>query len=222
MFDASHVIEDFCTIADCLGFDVSPRGVEYSGFWSQGDGASFTGSYSYRKGCVAAIMAHAPKDATLHAIARDIVAMQRPAFYRIEGAIYRISHRYSHECTIRADSDELTEIARRLCQWLYKALESEYEYQQACAAGSEYQYQGAIVKDAKEQLRAILAERRAVKGIAAPALCGAIRQSVSRILSDIADARKERALLIAGDHSNYCFYTGNADLVAAFQDGAQC
>jgi hypothetical protein len=58
--------------------------------------------------------------------------------------------------------------------------------------------------------------------IAAPALCGAIRQSVSRLLSDIADARKERALLIVGDHSEYCFYTGNADLVAAFRDGAQC
>lgn len=215
-------LEDFCAIADCLGFDVSTKDIQFSGFYSQGDGASFTGNYTYKKGCVAAIEAYAPKDEALHAIARDIVAMQKPAFYRIEGPVYRLSSRYSHENTIRADSDELTAIARRLCQWLYKTLESECEYQNAWHAGSCYAIEGETIAESKAELKAILAERRAVKGIAAPALCGAIRQTVQSLLADIAKARARRAELIAGNDSEYGFWTGNEALIDAFKDGAQC
>lgn len=215
------VYDDFKTIAALLGFDA--QDMQFSGFWSQGDGASFTGDYAYKKGCVAAIVDYAPKDETLHAIARDIVAMQKPAFYRIEGSIYRQSHHYSHENTIRADSDDLTEIARRLCLWLYAALEKEYKYLTAWHAGYCYAIEGETVASAKAELRAILAERHAVKGVAAPALCAAIRQTVNRLLSDIHKARAKRAELLAGDDSEYGFWTGDKVQMQAFWEGVgQC
>lgn len=214
----NSVYEDFKAIAGILGFDV--HDMQFSGFWSQGDGASFTGNYAYKKGCIAAIKEYAPKDETLHAIARDIVAMQKPAFYRIEGTIYRQSHLYSHENTIRADSDDLTEIARRLCQWLYTKLEEEHDYLTAWHAGSCYAIEGENVASAKAELKAILAERRAVKGVAAPALCAAIRQTVDRLLSDIYKARAKRATLLAGDDSEYGFWTGNKVQIQAFWEGA--
>lgn len=212
------VYDDFKTIAGILGFDV--QDMQFSGFWSQGDGASFTGSYAYKKGCITAVVDYAPKDETLHAIARDIVAMQKPAFYRIEGPIYRQSHHYSHENTIRADSSELTEIARRLCRWLYDALEKEYEYLTAWHAGSCYAIEGETVASAKAELMAILAERHAVKGVAAPALCAAIRQTVNRLLSNIRRARARRAELLNGTDSEYGFRTGHKIQMQAFWEGA--
>jgi len=121
------VCDDFKAIAGILGFDRID--ISYSGFWSQGDGASFTGQWSYRKGMARDLRAYAPKDATLHAIARDLQEYARKSFYRATDTVYRISSRYSHENTVRAESDELTDIVRRLCQWLYSALEREYEYQ---------------------------------------------------------------------------------------------
>ena len=49
------------TAATCLDITVDRRGnglaIEFSGFWSQGDGASFTGSYHYRKGWKKALRA---------------------------------------------------------------------------------------------------------------------------------------------------------------------
>lgn len=211
------VYDDFINIAGILGFDV--QDIQFSGFWSQGDGASFTGNYAYKKGCVAAIIVYAPKDETLHAIARDIVTMQKPAFYRIEGPIYRQSHRYSHEKTIRAESDELTGIARQLCQWLYDQLKKDHEYRTAWHAGDCYANQGHEVSHAKSELKAILAERHAVKGVAAPALYAAIRQTVNRLLSDIHKARAKRAKLLAGDDSQYGFWTGNKIQMQAFWEG---
>ena len=84
------VYEDFQQIAEILGIDFKTRTVRlmgggsrqeprifFSGFWSQGDGASFEGSYSYRKNASAEIRSHAPQDMTLHGIADAFQAVQR-------------------------------------------------------------------------------------------------------------------------------------------------
>ena len=84
------VYEDFVTICGILGVTLRHQphaplcrrnaGQAASsggrGFWSQGDGASFEGSYAHAKGAAKAIRAHAPKDDELHRIADALQAVQ--------------------------------------------------------------------------------------------------------------------------------------------------
>ena len=67
------IFEDFVRICDILGIDLKTRPVRlmgggtrqdlciwFTGFWSQGDGASFEGDYAYAKGATVAIRAQMP------------------------------------------------------------------------------------------------------------------------------------------------------------------
>nr|WP_292053745.1 hypothetical protein [Mesorhizobium sp.] len=69
------VYDDFERICEILGVELKTRAVRlmgggtrqkpciwFSGFWSQGDGASFEGRYGHAKGAPARIREHAPKD----------------------------------------------------------------------------------------------------------------------------------------------------------------
>ena len=155
------VYEDFRTICELLGVTLDTRPVRlcgggarqdpciyFSGFWSQGDGASFAGSYQYRRGACRDIRAHAPEDTDLHHIADRLQALQRRNFYQLLGGI-RQSGRYCHEftmwCAVERDSpvgqdatidakDTFTGLMRMLARWLYRALEREYESQTSDAA----------------------------------------------------------------------------------------
>ena len=139
-FDDWHesTIEDAKEIGKILGIDID--NVYFSGFWSQGDGACFTGSYSYAKGATKAIRQYAPLDKELHRIADDLQELQRKHFYGLSTTVTHSGH-YSHEyCTqfstydrdeyADADTDEaLIEILRDYMRWIYRNLEREYEYQ---------------------------------------------------------------------------------------------
>lgn len=156
-FWSESVIEDAATIADLMGIDLRQRPVKlmngstryepaiyWSGFWSQGDGASFEGTYTYKKGSAKAVREHAPKDEALHAIAQGLADLQRLNFYGIEAKLERGggSNFYSHEMTISIDvftkndqynepacADEVREYLRDYMRWIYRQLEKEYEYQ---------------------------------------------------------------------------------------------
>lgn len=155
-FDTDFVIEDAQRMAAILGieFDAKPvklmgGGTRYdptvywSGFSSQGDGACFEGRYSYAKGATKAIRAEAPNDKVLHAIADDLQAIQRQAFYKVHA---RCTHRgyYYHsgcmqveawhcdnEYATSVDSDAVTEPLRDFANWIYRQLEAEYEWRMA-------------------------------------------------------------------------------------------
>ena len=149
------IYEDFRQIAEILGIDFKTRTVRlmgggsrqeprifFSGFWSQGDGACFEGSYSYRKNASAAIRAYAPQDTTLHGIADALQAVQRRNFYQLRAEAThrgRYHHEYCMAITDTRDSptwqdmtadaeDVITEALRDLARWLYRQLEREYEY----------------------------------------------------------------------------------------------
>jgi len=74
-FDAVY---DAKQIGALMGIDIDE--VYFSGFWSQGDGACFTGEYRYKKGSVAAIKKEFPTDKELHYIAENLAAIQRQNF----------------------------------------------------------------------------------------------------------------------------------------------
>lgn len=138
--------EDAPTILKHLGY-CDPR-ILYSGFWSQGDGACFTGTW-YSSDCKpAALKQHAPEDKELHRIADELGAL----IAAHPGMSATLTHRgnYQHEMTISFDvefddetddetaaaeaardeaAEEFKELSRDLMRWVYKTLEAEYEYQ---------------------------------------------------------------------------------------------
>jgi hypothetical protein len=137
-----------CTFDDAkaagkyIGINVDD--IRFSGFWSQGDGASFSGSYEYRKGAEKAVRKYAPLDTELHAIAQGLTAIQRRYFYQL-GASISFTGRYCHEgCTSidvwdkrgfdtdLTDAEEVvSELLRDFMRWIYRQLENEFNWLQA-------------------------------------------------------------------------------------------
>lgn len=111
----------------------------FSGFYSQGDGACFEGSYSYAKGAGKAIRKHAPEDTELHRIVDDLTTVQMRNGYKLEARLKHVGL-YNHEYSVQIDvfkdgddaSDEVREAVRDalrdLMRWVYNSLREEYEY----------------------------------------------------------------------------------------------
>ena len=158
------VYEDFGTICGILGLTLRTSPVRlygggtrekphlwFRGFWSQGDGASFEGSYAHAKGAAKGIRAHAPKDTELHRIADALQTVQRRNFFQIHASIGqrgRYCHEYTMAIEVERDSptwqpptddaeDTVTEAMRDLARWLYRQLRQEYEHLTSDAAIDE-------------------------------------------------------------------------------------
>ncbi len=142
------VYEDAKTIAGLMGIDIDT--IYFSGFSSKGDGACFEGSYEYKAGSRAAVMAHAPKDEELLRIATELAAVQRRSFYQVRASIEQsghYNHRYCTDISVSFEShnsgadyhteeaeEAVIELLRDYMLWIYKQLETEYEYRTSDAA----------------------------------------------------------------------------------------
>lgn len=148
-FSIKHngLLEDFTNIARYMGFNDSEfeDSFQYSGFYSQGDGASFVATWTPSDIDVQALTAYAPNDTEPHEI--------QDSFERLKEALkgddveritmYRFGHQYSHENTVglnfvfNGNLEPITFLndhesmfnncARRLMQYFYKRIETEYE-----------------------------------------------------------------------------------------------
>lgn len=163
-FDTEFMFEDFGRAAGILGIELNTTqegkpDIRYSGFSSQGDGASFVGSYSHAPGAPAKIREEFPEETALHAIADRLQAMQ--VGYRLLSghtitAAIRQSGNYSHEMTMYleeiADSENgafrLLSLMRDFARWIYRSLEEEYDYRMSDEAidetiqANEYEFDG--------------------------------------------------------------------------------
>lgn len=128
------VIDDAKGIAALMGIDIDH--VYFRGFWSQGDGACFVGSFSYQAGMVKAVKEHAPQDKELHAIAKQIQELHRMAFYSASGKVSHYGH-YYHERSMSVDvvcdqgrvrEEEWKDTFADVARWIYKRLEADYDY----------------------------------------------------------------------------------------------
>ena len=119
---------------EIIGIDIDK--IHFSGFSFQGDGACFTGSYSYAKKSVKAIMKYAPQDKELHTIALELQREQRKHFYNLSA---RMDHRgfYYHSGCMMTDvykdgldydNDTIVEQLRYFADWIYSRLEEEYDF----------------------------------------------------------------------------------------------
>lgn len=138
-FHAECVIEDAKAIGALMGITIDK--VYYSGFSSQGDGACFEGAYSYKTCALKAIKEYAPKDETLHKIAKRLQDIQKSAFYSLHAKVKHSGHYYHAYCTnievyhnddqyrVVPQEDDLKTALRDFMQWIYSQLEKEYWYQ---------------------------------------------------------------------------------------------
>lgn len=139
----ASVIEDALEVAECLGIDIDIKkghpAIYWSGFSSQGDGASFTGIFRPTGEALAKVKEYAPVGMTLQAIAGEL-----DGAYSLAGDEARcevtVSGHYCHSYAMdyafpdldySGDSgnraDKLVRSAlRRFADWIYMQLEASY------------------------------------------------------------------------------------------------
>lgn len=160
------------TAAKLLGIEFDTRPVKlvgsgtrydsviyWSGFYSQGDGASFKGRYSFAADSPAKVRAEFPKDEKLHRIADELAELQAKNSNSLTGKIEQRGN-YVHSNTMyvywveREDEkdvsndaeDELQDLMRDFANWIYANLREDYEWQMAdeqvddSIRGNEYKF----------------------------------------------------------------------------------
>jgi hypothetical protein len=125
-------------IAGDLGIEIDRRGphspqIFFSGFWSQGDGASYTGNWYYRSGARQAV---AHLDDEVQRIAAELFDASRRSFWQTSARI-TTSGRYSHSGSMNiqvfvergaAVEKQVAQALRDFADWIYTQLQNEYEY----------------------------------------------------------------------------------------------
>lgn len=158
----NYVYEDAVECGRLIGINIDTHSVKlhggttrdepsiyFTGFWSQGDGACFTGTYSATDNDpVHAIENYVNADSDLIPIAKELALLQVTTRLKnggsLEGRIIT-SGRYSHSGTMDCSADyvdvdgeaeqvseqvekDLTALMRRFADWIYSQLEAEDEY----------------------------------------------------------------------------------------------
>lgn len=157
------VIDDAKEVLGLLGFtDVD---IQFSGFYCQGDGASFTATWCGEGVDEEKLREYAPQDEALHSLA---ITLKRIADSSEEGrgqaGLSRASRHPVHEYTIRfnfegvreSDEEEFKESARKAMRWVYAQLRALYEHEisdeaveeNIIANGYEFYADGRRVRDA--------------------------------------------------------------------------
>ena len=164
--------ESYETAAKLLGIDLTERRtrrssknemvaytantIHYSGFWGLGDGASFTGGFTFVPGCCDSIREMFPQCTTLHDIADNLTSMHNTLRLlkgkKLTGKITQGHHggSYVHSHTMDATayddegeelaievSDRFRDLMRDFADWIYKGLEEDYNYRTSDEAANE-------------------------------------------------------------------------------------
>ena len=124
-----------------LGVDIDE--IFFSGFWSQGDGACFTGSYKYKAGWRKALRAEFGGDAlaSLERIGQELQDVQQPFLYQLEATVTHRGH-YQHSGCAYVDvvnartgdnapdvpANAIQDALRGFMDLVYRWLENEYQY----------------------------------------------------------------------------------------------
>ena len=143
------VFDDFVECGKRLGIHIETRqagrqkcpAIWFSGFWSQGDGASYDALYSCEPKAVELITEHAPNE-TLLDFAQRLTALQAQRVLANREPVkctIRQKGTYSHSGTMQIDytlsdedgldaetEQEFTEIFRSFADWMYRDLEAQY------------------------------------------------------------------------------------------------
>ena len=141
--DLSFVIDDAKNIGGLMGLQIDR--VMWSGFGSQGDGASFTGTYRHQPYALRQVRSYAPRDKRLHDLAKRLQDLQISNRRELRASITRHSSNYCHEYTMAISSqggihgahEALTEIFREFARWIFQQLQAAYEHDTSDAVVDE-------------------------------------------------------------------------------------
>ena len=160
VFDDGFIKDDIIELGNCIGINIDE--VLYSGFYSQGDGACFTGDYEYNPNWRTNLQAYAPVDETMVEIGEALENVNKWS----ESFSVNVTHsgRYYHENSVDFDcsyDDDFTteedaertlalnavgDILRQFMRYSYTFLEKEYEYTMSkehfieSSLSNEYEY----------------------------------------------------------------------------------
>jgi len=123
--------EDAREVGSLMGLNVAE--IYFRGFSSQGDGACFNCTFSHIADIVESIKEYAPLDEQLHSIAARFSEQHAKALHTAHGLTKSRFTRCSMLTTIKHDKgvvkhDEWRELLEDFASWIYKRLESEYDY----------------------------------------------------------------------------------------------
>jgi hypothetical protein len=152
-FQSESTLDYFKEALTLLGF--SNVDFAYRGFWSQGDGASFTASFQVPK-TVKELKAR------IKAVKADMPSFNLNGFSALRFdkdekesgtiSVYRICHHYSHSSTVTSDHGDLKEFSRDISNNLYRALEKDNdyvnskEYKEDAIEANEWEFYGDTLK----------------------------------------------------------------------------
>jgi hypothetical protein len=137
-----HIYEDAEAVGKILGVTFDHKNayhqpsIWFNGFYDQGSGSAFDGTYSYAKGCTRNIRVYAPQDKELHRIADDLLEAQRKAFYKLSASCksrrcnwldVTVYDDFSYASTA-PHYEEVAQALRDFNHWIFKQLQTEYEY----------------------------------------------------------------------------------------------
>lgn len=143
--DYSFLYENFVRAGEMIGVEFATRrgtwcepSIWWSGFYHQGSGLGFDGTYRYAKGAPKAVAAEWPQDDELKRIAVALQEAQRPNFYRLYATIKSL-----RDTSIRVNVEdgenpyrdigvaetEVEDALQDFCTWMYRQIQEEYEYQ---------------------------------------------------------------------------------------------
>jgi hypothetical protein len=132
------VYEHVKEVGRLLGFDI--HGIRFSGFWSQGDGASWYGYVMLKNAELQEALEYVPDDTWIRAIVEELAPLV--LLPKVEFFVAYTNSRYCHEITMEIQyisrneeyTDEWVEqsvdrAVKAFAKWIYKQLEEEYEHQ---------------------------------------------------------------------------------------------
>ena len=126
----NSVYDDAKAVGKCLGIEIND--IYFSGFYHQGSGCCFSGNYSYRKGWKKALKDYASKDNDLLIIGKELQSIQRRAFYSLAGEIKGNDRYWRTKIDLPWQNveheTEINEVLRDFAHWIYKNLQTEYEW----------------------------------------------------------------------------------------------
>lgn len=144
------VYEDAVRIGSLMGIEIDERtrpgrkepelSIYFSGFGSQGDGASFEGTYTPKPDAIKAIQ-NETNDEELLRIATELTVLQvvaKLSGHGLRGARIKTQGRYAHSGGMYVEvhddlgeyvcEEPLTDLMRAFADWIYRSLECESEY----------------------------------------------------------------------------------------------
>lgn len=143
--DCSFLYEDFVRAGEMIGVEFGTRRgtwsepcIWWSGFYHQGSGLGFDGTYRYAKGAPKAVAAEWPQNYELKRIAVALQEAQRPNFYRLYATIWSVRDTgisvnvEDGENPYRDIGDaekEVEDAMRDFARWMYESIQDEYEWQ---------------------------------------------------------------------------------------------